>query len=270
MSDYHLALSDAEILRYRMMAQRAIDEEHDLFARAGVVPGAVVVDVGCGPAAMSVELARLVGPAGRVIGIERDPSALDAARHLIAQSECDNVEVHPGEATATGVGSRTADVVLMRHVLAHNGGREQQIVDHLADLARPGGTVYLLDVDLTAMRMLGADPDLDDVMACYAQFHLQTGNDPMVGLQLARLLAAAGLDLVDFVGRYSILEAPPGVRPPAWAARDRMLSAGVIDEDTLRRWTAGFERFDTGATRPTLFVSQFVAIGRRPEHPSTG
>jgi len=263
MSDYHLALSDAEILRYRMMAQRAIDEEHDLFARAGVVPGAVVVDVGCGPAAMSVELARLVGPGGRVIGIERDRSALAAAQQVIAQSECANVEVHSGEATATGVGSGTADVVLMRHVLAHNGGREQQIVDHLADLARPGGTVYLLDVDLTAMRMTGADPDLDDVMARYAQFHRQAGNDPMVGLQLARLLAAAGLDPMEFVGRYSILEAPPGMRPPAWAARERMLSAGVIDKDTLQRWAAGFERFDRAAPRPTLFVSQFIGVGRR-------
>ena len=87
MSDYHLALSDAEIFRYRMMAQRAIDEERDLFTRAGVVPGAVVVDVGCGPAAMSVELARLVSPGGRVIGIERDPSALAAAQQLVAQAE---------------------------------------------------------------------------------------------------------------------------------------------------------------------------------------
>src|SRR3712207_7951330 len=44
-----------------------------------------------------------------------------------------------------------------------NGGREQAIVDHLASLVRPGGTVYLVDVDATALRVLDLDPELTDL-----------------------------------------------------------------------------------------------------------
>ena len=57
MTDYTLAVSDVEIARYRMMAAHALILEAAHLRTAGIVPGAVVADVGCGPAAMSVELA---------------------------------------------------------------------------------------------------------------------------------------------------------------------------------------------------------------------
>ena len=102
---------------------------------------------------------------------------------------------------------------MMRHVLAHNGGHEQSIVDHLATLPRAGGTVYLVDVDLTAIRIVDADPELDDLTEKYARFHAMRGNDPRIGLRLSHLLRAAGLEVASFTGRYSIIDAPSGMRP---------------------------------------------------------
>ena len=76
MSGYSLAMSDAEIRRYQLMAERAHLAEAPLWRQAGIVPGAIVADVGCGPAAISVVLAREVGPSGRVIAVERDEADL--------------------------------------------------------------------------------------------------------------------------------------------------------------------------------------------------
>ena len=76
MSEYTLALSEAEIGRYQMMARQAVAREASQLAVAGVVAGATVADIGCGPAAMSIELARLVSPSGQVIAVERDKQAL--------------------------------------------------------------------------------------------------------------------------------------------------------------------------------------------------
>jgi ubiquinone/menaquinone biosynthesis C-methylase UbiE len=264
MADYTLAVSEAEIARYRMMAQQALAGETRQLALAGVDQGAVVADVGCGPAAMSVELAALVGPAGRVIGVEREDEALAAARQVIAESGAVNVELRQGTATDTGIESGSVDVVMMRHVLAHNGGDEQAIVDHLATLVRPGGAVYLVDVDLTGMRMLDSDPELDDLVDRYAAFHTARGNDAMVGLRLGQLLANAGLAVADFTGSYNILEIPPGIRPPLWAARDAMLAQGAATEQEIARWGAAFDRLDAATVRPTIFAPLFVGIGRRP------
>jgi hypothetical protein len=45
MTDYALEVTEAEIRRYRMMADRARTDERDLWRSAGIVPGAVVADV---------------------------------------------------------------------------------------------------------------------------------------------------------------------------------------------------------------------------------
>lgn len=264
MADYTLAVSDAEIARYRLMAQHALAEETRQLGLAGVEEGAVVADVGCGPAAMSVELAAMVGPTGRVIGVEREDEALAAARRMVAGSGVENVELRQGTATETGVDAGTVDVAMMRHVLAHNGGDEQAIVDHLASLVRPGGAVYLVDVDLTGMRMLDGDPELDELVDRYAAFHSARGNDAMVGLRLGRLLETAGLVVEDFTGSYSIIQIPPGIRPPLWAARDAMVAQGAATEQDVERWGAAFDRLDAATVRPTIFAPLFVGIGRKP------
>lgn len=162
-SDYVLTLTDSELQRYQLMAERARDDEAELWAKAGIAQGSVVIDVGCSPAATAVAMAQVVGQAGRVIGVERDPGALQCAQQLIDRTSVTNLELRAGDATATGVQPGIADVAVMRHVLAHNGGREQEIVDHLATLVRPGAWVFLVDVDLTAQRMWPGVPHLADL-----------------------------------------------------------------------------------------------------------
>jgi hypothetical protein len=152
----------------------------------------------------------------------------------------------------------------MRHVLAHNGGHERRIVDHLAELVRPGGCVYLVDVDLTAVRTVDGDPELDDLMERYPEFHRRRGNDPTVGLRLGRLLRDAGLEVLVHEGRYTVVQPPPGVRPPAWAAREAMVAEGLATPDDVARWGRAMERSDAAEVRPTLFAPTFIAIGRRP------
>jgi SAM-dependent methyltransferase len=264
-SDYTLALSDDELARYRMMAERAQDSEAELWTKAGIVSGATLADVGCGPAMMSVLLAELVGDEGRVIGVERDDKALALAAEVVARSRCANVELRQGTATDTGLEPSSVDVVVMRHVLAHNGGHEADIVSHLAELVRPGGHVYLVDVDLTAIRFRNLQPELADIVQTYADFHAQLGNDPMIGLQLGPLIEGAGLELVDFVGRINMNEAGRGIRPPAWAARQAMLDSGIVDAADIERWGAALDRIDElpDGERPTIYFPSYVAIGRR-------
>jgi SAM-dependent methyltransferase len=196
--------------------------------------------------------------------VERDQQALDAGRQVVAAAGAGNVELRRGEAADTGLADGSVDVVVMRHVLAHNGPDEQRIVDHLARLVRPGGRVFLVDVDATAIRMLDADPDLDDLHSRYLELHRRRGNDLQTGLRLGRLLSRAELTVVLHVGSYEILPAPRGVRPPSWAARAAMLEEGITSPEAVQRWEAAFARLDAADPRPTMFLPQFTAIGVAP------
>jgi ubiquinone/menaquinone biosynthesis C-methylase UbiE len=264
MADYVLTLSEGELARYRFMAETARAQESDLWTAAGIVPGATVADVGCGPAATAVAMAQVVGPTGRVIGVERDATALGHAAQLIAAAGVSNVDLRPGDATATTLEPGSVDTAVLRHVLAHNGGQEQAIVDHLVTLVRPGGWVYLVDVDISAVRMWPVEPDLADLSDRYAEFHRNRGNDPAVGLRLRSLLETAGLEAVEHRGTFVITQQPPGVRPPPWVAREAMVHAGTITAADADRWTAALDRLDGHPDRPALFIAQFTGLGRRP------
>jgi SAM-dependent methyltransferase len=265
-TDYALTLSDDELARYRLMAEHAHAGEADLWSLAGVGAGARVADVGCGPGAVSALLADLVGPTGHVCAVDGGAEAVAAAEALVAAAGLTNVTVMQGDAAATGLEPGTYDVVMMRHVLAHNGPDEQRIVDHLATLVRPGGCVYLVDGDLTAIRTWPLEPDHDDIIAKYAAFHAGRGSDLVTGLRLDRLLAAAGLEVVDHRGRVEmVVLGDDGLRGPAWAARDAMVEAGVADADDVARWAAMYERIEGGTERYTIFVPLFCAVGRRLE-----
>ena len=264
MSDYALVLSDEEVARYRMMAARARTDESDAWQAAGIAPGAHVADVGCGPGATLLEIADVVGPAGSVVGVDSDQAAVATASALIARSGVDNATVVTGPADATGLARDSFDVVVMRHVLAHNGGREEAIVSHLAGLVRPGGCVYLVDTDMTAMRMRGTGPDMLDMIERYIEFLRTRGNDTEIGLRLGELLSSAGLAVLEHRGWYSVMPAPVGMRPPPWAARDAMVAEGIATREDVDRWQRALEKLDTQEKRPLWFAPLFSAVGRRP------
>ena len=207
-----------------------------------------------------------VGPSGRVIGIERDEQALAAARSLVEQSGVTNVELRAGNAADTGIEPGSVDVAMMRHVLAHNGGHEQSIVDHLATLPRAGGAVYLVDVDLTAFRMIDADPELDDLSEKYVRFHSMRGNDPKHRTTTQPSAAGRRPGGHQLHGglqhhRRPARNAATRVGGPRGDARRRCRHA-----QDFERWNAAFARSDAAATRPKIFAPGFVAIGRKSSH----
>ncbi|MDT4926633.1 MAG: hypothetical protein QOG01_4346 [Pseudonocardiales bacterium] len=260
-NEYSLALSDVELQRYTLMAEAARTAEFELWQLAGLVEGAKVADVGCGPGAMFPAIVDSVGTSGRVVGVDGDANAIAAAEALVAANGWTNVTTRVGKADATGLEPDSFDAVMMRHVLAHNGPSEQGIVDHLATLVKPGGSVYLVDIDGPGVRVRPTDPDVEDLSDAYRRFHAARGNDLEVGLRLRDLLTSAGLEVGAYRGWYNILQPPSGLRPPAWAARDAMVAAGVATSADIARWEAALDRL--GEQRPTVYASLFGAVGHR-------
>lgn len=265
MSDgYALRLDEAERNRYRQMAAAARHDEADRWSRAGVVPGARVADVGCGPGAVLVELARLVSRDGRAIGVEPDPAARAAARQELDTAAVEWAEVVAGTGQATGLEPEAWDCVMVRHMLIHTGDAARRIVEHLADLVAPGGFVYLVDTDLDGVRTSPAEPALEDQHRRYAEFHRSMGNDVRMGPRLPALLTEAGLEVVETAGAYACIPAALlGLGGPLLAAQDAMVAAGALDPSEAEQSEQARQRF---AQRPgaLLWMPQFIAVGRRP------
>ena len=67
------------------------------FRRVGVQQGWNVIDYGCGPLGGLAVLAEMVGPAGRVVGVDVSQAAVQRARVAVAALELGNVEVVAGD-----------------------------------------------------------------------------------------------------------------------------------------------------------------------------
>lgn len=264
---YSLALTEEEVARYRFMAQRARQYEADLWANVGIVAGARVADIGCGPGLVLLELADVVGPTGHVAGVDREPDAVAHAQQMVADAGLGNVVVRQGPATATGLEPGSFDVVNVRQVLAHNTAAERTaIVAHALDLLRPGGALYVVDTDLSAVRLDPPNEDLAHLLDAYNAHLAAKGTPATVGPNLGSLLLDGGF--VDIQREAELLASPgvPGLRPPAWAARDAIVASGHATAADVARWdTALTAREASAATgRAIQFLPLYRTSGRKP------
>jgi ubiquinone/menaquinone biosynthesis C-methylase UbiE len=266
-TSYTLALTNDELQRYRRSAAWARASEQAAWLAAGVRPGARVADIGCGPAAILTELAQLVSPGGSVDGVDRDARARATAAQVISSAGVENVRIVAGEADATGLEEGTYDTVMMRHVLFHNGARVPAILGHLARLLRPGGHLYLVEVDFLARRLVPVDAELEELTTAFVKLAAGRGSDLQIGPHLGHLLLDAGLELISFDARYQIYsgEVARTTRGPEWAAREALTAAGLATEADFDRWEQAWARRVADPTPKFSFVPMFQAVGRRSE-----
>src|SRR5262249_5283417 len=97
----------------RLIAQAQRVELHAgwLLDRIGIQPGAESVDFGCGPIGILNLLSERVGPAGVVVGVEREPRFAAMARTEISKRGLQNVEIAIADALKTGLERKSYDFV---------------------------------------------------------------------------------------------------------------------------------------------------------------
>lgn len=67
-------------------------------------PGQVIVDLGCGTAKTTVELARRVSPGGQVVGVDIATAMFEPARHHVVDAGVDNVELVHADVQSSDLG----------------------------------------------------------------------------------------------------------------------------------------------------------------------
>jgi len=153
-------------------------------------PGLDVLDVGCGPGTITVDLARRVAP-GRVLGLDVSPAPLDEARALAAR-EGVAVDFAVGDGYALAAADDSFDVVHAHQVLQHLTDPVAALRE-MARVCRPGGVVAVRDVDYAATTWFPADPGLDRWLELYRQVARRNDAEPDAGRRLLSWAHAAGL-----------------------------------------------------------------------------
>jgi len=92
-AEYPLGHTDAEHERLIRQAARVAPITERFFREGGIGLGQRVLDLGSGVGDVAMLAARLVGPSGEVVCIERDPKSIAKARARVTEAGLQNVSV---------------------------------------------------------------------------------------------------------------------------------------------------------------------------------
>jgi len=158
---------------------------------AGLRPGMRVIDVGCGPGDVSFMAARIVGPSGSVLGLDRAPQAIALARERAQSARLTNVRFAADDA-ASFLPEASVDAVIGRLVVMY-WPDPAPILRHLASWVVPGGVMTFQEFDLEAAKSEPVCPLYEATLERMRQTFVRAGVETRMGLKLGRAFEDAGL-----------------------------------------------------------------------------
>ena len=181
--------------RLRILARTLHADTSALFDRLSVGAGLRCLDAGCGGGDVTLELARRVGPRGRVIGVDLDQAKLKLAHQEASEQGFTNVEFRALD-IRTAEADTGFDLVYARFLLTHLADPAAAIAAFGRTL-RPGGLLIVEDIDFKGSFAWPETAAFRRYCELYYAVVRPRGGDPDIGPRLPILLAAGGFGQID-------------------------------------------------------------------------
>jgi SAM-dependent methyltransferase len=127
-----------------------------------LVGGETIVEIGCGRGLQSIEMAKLVGPRGRLVSIDSSPDAINAARRNAAEAGIKNIEFYLCRVDSVPLPPGLADWIISEGVFCPSSGKMAVFREMFRVLA-PGGRILIHDI---AIRKL-LPPEIADSISAF-------------------------------------------------------------------------------------------------------
>lgn len=154
-------------------------------------PGMHVLDIGCGPGTITLDLAALVAP-GKVVGMENSETPLLAARAEAAARSDTTTAFQLGDALKLPFENESFDVVHAHQVLQHLTDPVIALREMLR-VCKSGGWIAARDADYAAMSWYPELPELEQWRQTYRAAARANGAEPDAGRRLRAWAHAAGI-----------------------------------------------------------------------------
>ena len=191
-SSYALGSTDSEHERLIRQGTRLAPYTERFFREAGIGPGQRVLDLGSGVGDVAMLAARLVGPSGEVLAVERDPRSITRAKARVAEAGLRNVTFTQSDVSQIA-STRVFDAVVGRFILMYLPD-PVAVLRSLSRLVRPGGVFAFQESSWAPIFAISTHlPLWSTVTSLMCETFQSSGADPEIGLSLYRIFQEAGL-----------------------------------------------------------------------------
>ncbi len=191
-ASYVLGADPAERQRLELQHRLWQPRAQAAWQRAGLKPGMAALDLGCGPGWGARDLAAVVGPSGRVLGLENNPTYLAQAQELAASSDLPQLTIAQHDLHDLPLPLEGFDLSWCRWVAMFLRDLDP-LIAQLQRALRPGGVAVFHEY--IHWNTFGLHPHgaiLQRFSAAVLRSFAASGGDANVNRRLPSLLAARG------------------------------------------------------------------------------
>jgi ubiquinone/menaquinone biosynthesis C-methylase UbiE len=190
--DYALGYTNFEHERLIRQAARIAPYTERLFREAGLCTGQRVLDLGSGVGDVSMLLARIVGPSGEVVGIERDPYSIARARARVETAGLRNISFTQADVNQI-VTDQLFDAAVGRFIVMFLPD-PASVLRSLTQLVRPGGILAFQECTWVPFLAFAARfPLLSKLLSAIHETFLRAGVNPEMGIALYQIFQQVAL-----------------------------------------------------------------------------
>jgi SAM-dependent methyltransferase len=187
----------------RLMRKRSA-AQHAAFFTPWLRPGMRVLDCGCGPGTVTLDLARLVCP-GQVVGIDLEATQLVAAQRAMPRQT--NAWLGAASIYNLPFANGQFDAVFS-HALFEHLREPVQALSEVRRVLRPSGLAGIRATDWGGWLAYPPSPLIEHAFDLMKQVYLANGGDPLAGRALKGLLRECGFSNVSISASYEIADDP--------------------------------------------------------------
>lgn len=174
--------AQSAVARQQDMSREAWQKVPDIFTAMGVVPGAMVADVGAGDGFLTERLARAVGPDGRVFAVDVEERAIERLRGRVQRETLTNVTVIKGDLNDPRLSAGSLDAAVIVNAY-HEMAEHQAMLRQLRAALKPGGRLVMVE-PISNTRLADTREDQTKQHEIAARFVEQEARDAGFRIQL--------------------------------------------------------------------------------------
>ena len=256
---------------YKESSQSVQKVEGEIFIQADVSPraGDAILDLGCGTGELSAYLAELVGPEGKVVGV--DP---DKERILLAQQshgEIKNLSFVEGSASNfPGIGSESYDIIFSNEVI-HWIPDKQEVFKNMFESLKSGGKIAiqyegdLFPFERSVYKVLNPENTKRIFEMCHFEERAK----------IERYCSSAGFHIMksyDTLATQLVFESIESLLNWLWSGLHGVFDPKLVTEERLQRYypyssRGGKPPFDFSGNKEESTMCRLIAVKQNEHKP---